>query len=288
MNKKDFYLNAAKDLDTMSEEGSFGENAKKMLKIRDTITAPEYLYTSIIEMFNYNKIGISNTVEITFTLLELYEDALKVSPNETISILTAFLKGTSKNPELENLSSYNEYIISKISTDESMKKITSNGKNNKLLDIKKSTMSVCSTYSKGVEFIGKTFTNLLALLQLINGKPYNLLYNSTLTTYLKIEEFEELSNSKYKILTNSIDRNIRNADSHLNITYLADKNCFCVKKNKKIYKVPFEEMMLNIYPKMTQFIEGFLASCYLFIMLEQDKEIYDKAIEYISIFKNEN
>ncbi|WP_221638449.1 hypothetical protein, partial [Listeria immobilis] len=76
-------------------------------------------------------------------------------------------------------------------------------------------MEVVNTYAKGVEFIGKIFSTLNILAEIVNQNDYDIYKIWQETVYQKIEHFNKVTNNKYILFSNTINRKIRNGESHL-------------------------------------------------------------------------
>ena len=94
------------------------------------------------------------------------------------------------------------------------------------------------------------------------------------TKYLgeKSRLFKKYSNGKFDILIESIDRDIRNAEAHIDIRYDTNKDVFEIKLKefgkKTIYikHISAREMILEIFPKVGWIIQGFIFSCTLIVL----------------------
>lgn len=284
------YFNQAADiLDVLTLEGFFGGDAKELVKTREQKSSSLHLYDCLMNIFiSDNDYGITNSIGITFRLIDFYTDAMKIKPQETVDLLASFMKGTKTNPELENLSSYTEWMQCHVAWKDTIPKIQPRLNVSKS-DIMRSTSALLTTYSKGVELIGKIFTVLIAIAKIIKHEEYNLIDISCLTIYDKIKLFEKITDDKHHILTTTIDRKIRNADSHLNAIYSIDKKAFIMKRNIRqgkinkieMFEVKLSDMMLIIYPKIGWMVQGFISSCILLVLSKEDNELYKNATKVL-------
>nr|DAZ26033.1 MAG TPA: hypothetical protein [Caudoviricetes sp.] len=289
------FYEAIEELDLLTKEGFFGESAKKLIEKRDNMKITDFLYECSVDTFSnpHSNYGIKNIIDIMFMLLELYIEAIKATSTETVdNILAAFLKGTKEHPELECISSYIEYSSYHVEFKNLSSKLTKQTSTT-VSEKRRLANSILSSYSKGVEFIGKSFAYLLALEEVIHNQPCDLYKNLSLTTYQKTNKFLKLSDGKYKMLTTVIDRDIRNADSHLNAHYSVKEQCYIIKKNKnsrmRIYKLPLEKMLFEVYPKIGWFVQGYLNACALLVLAGQDKRLYKQILQLISeVYSNPN
>lgn len=90
-----------------------------------------------------------------------------------------------------------------------------------------------NTYSKGVEFLGKTLTTLLVLQQIIKGKPYNYYKIYNLTLFDKLTKLENNDIESYNKIIAVINRNLRNAEAHLSLNFNGATNTYFLKRNPK-------------------------------------------------------
>lgn len=289
MNNFEQFYNAASELDMLTIDGVFGQFALDMLEQRESLDTAEYCYKCLLDMFEEPQYGVENVIGIIFRLLKLYSDALNVLPQEPVDVLTAFLKGTEDHPELECLSSYSEFVHANVLYKNMVKELGSKS-NVSNSEVRGLAASLLSTYSKGVELVGKAYTQLLTLVQIISNKPHDLYKNSLLSIYEKTKQYRELASDDYMILSDVIDRKIRNADAHLNAYFSVEKRCYVMKCNIKngkktkieMFELSAEDMIKTVFPKVCWFVQGYMASCMLLILVFSDKEKYYNAAEYIS------
>ena len=287
MNEFEIFNEISDELDDLTLDGFFGESARSLVIKREDTEQAQYLYECLINIFEPNMYGTKNVIGIMLRLAEMYSEACKKDAQQTVDILTAFMRGTEQYPELECFSSYGEYVRYHVETKNYLKKI----QGAHVTDAQRKNLAslYLTDYSKGVELVGKMFTFLLAVQQLINNEPYDLLYNSTLTIYNKTQEFLRLSEGRYDILVTVIDRDIRNADSHLNGRYSIKKEAYLMKNITKIkgkpqineFTIPVKKMILEISPKIGWFVQGFLGAGILLVLAHADKEKYKQASRFI-------
>lgn len=292
MNDFKEYDLAVQELDEITIEGFFGNIPKQLVLKRDSMDNNDFLYESIHSIFSNDQYGKENIIEVVNLLLHMFAESFKIGGQEVVDIMTSFYKGTKDNPELESMSSYVEYARNHMEfknlNDQLMNKETIT-----IADKKNLAGKILSVYSKGVEMVGKSFTQLLSIQQIINGQKYSILDNSFLSIYRKTEEFLKLSNGKYDKLATMIDRRVRNADSHLNAYYSIREQKYILKttggkgKNKKIqtFKISIEKMLLDIYPQIGWFIQGLISTEALFVLAFEDNAKFQSAYKYILSFK---
>ena len=284
------FYQAAHELDLITEDGFFGEKARLLNERRDQEASDLFLYECLMDIFSEPQYGTNNVIDIMSLLLELFTEAIATGGQNAVDIMTAFIKGTKDNPELECMSSYTEYITSNVE----MKNIAKlkNGNNISAVDKRLFASKLLTCYSKGVELVGKAFSQLLSLEQIINKEQYNLYENYQLTIYEKVKRFSTLSGGKYDVLTNIIDRNIRNADSHLNAYFSIKENAYIMKvkithaNGKRKFdtlKIKGDVMIREVYPKIGWFVQGYISACILVVLVYINKEKYNEAIKNIGI-----
>lgn len=170
------FLIAGEEIDELNNEGFFGLEAKELLMKRDEMDTSQYLYESIkiwLES-NSDKAHTKHLIKIFF---RLYINSLKVNPQKVVDILDAFWHGTSDQPHIEGLSAYTEFFRLFTEAKESL--------NDPTLGIsvatkRRATSNISNTYSKGVEFIGKTLVNLIAIAKVANSEEFNMYRDSKL------------------------------------------------------------------------------------------------------------
>lgn len=289
MNKNYLADQATNELDDVTKDGFFGNVSQELLIKRDTLPRNDFLYDSIAEIFSSSNDGRKNVAGIALRLIDLYCEAIPHGSQEVIDVLNTFIMGTNENPELENMSSYLEYMTAH----QAWKNYFVEHVGQVLSDAEKrqQAMSILDAYTKGVEFVGKIFTQLIAVERIRREDCYDIYKISEMTIYKKIEEFKKISDSKHHILTDVIDRKIRNADSHLNATYSPKNEEYVMKStNHKggidVFKITIKEMLSIIYPKVGLFVQGFYASCILMVFNWSDRELAQKTIKKIVDINN--
>jgi len=287
---KNYLANQATDeLDDITREGFFGDVAAELLEKRDTISRNDFLYDSVAEIFSNSNDSRQGIAGITLRLIDLYCEAIPHNPQEVIDVLNSFIMGTDVNPELENMSSYLEYMTAH----QGWKNFFAEHAGQVLTDAQKRQqgMRILGAYTKGVEFVGKVFTQLIAVEKIRREETYDIYIISKMTIYKKIEEFKKISDPKFHILTNIIDRKIRNADSHLNASYSPKNEEYTIKSTNHsggidIFKVSIREMLSIVYPKVGAFVQAFYSSCILMTFNWSDRELAQKTAKNIVDINN--
>lgn len=286
--KNEFYNLAIEEMDLLVLDGFFGEVTKTLVSKRDSMKMNDFLFESYENIMNSVGIGKENMIYLTKLFLNLHIKSISVSSQETLDLLNALFVGLDDQPELESFSSYSEYLRHHMEYKHMNNQIISKEICNDS-DRKNVATKALTAYSKGVEFIGKSFNQLIIEQEIINKNEYDYSEIYMLTIHNKIKRFEKLSENSETDLVKMIDRDIRNAESHLNGYYSLKKQAYIMKKtiytNKKPrlkeYKIPVDEFLLNVYPKIGNYVQAFISSCLLVIFGLSDSETFKKAYSYI-------
>ncbi len=276
---------AGKELDVLIEEGYFGEKSLHLLSLRDKKDTNEVFYQSINSFIedstNLDRIIVWKYIETLFTL---YIEAMKTEAKKLTDILAQFMTGTKESPELEFQSAYNEYIISDQEYENSLRSIRKK-QDIKTFEKKESANKLIRAYKNGVEFINKILIPCISISRLINKQDYNIFSINKKTLNEKIEIFNKITENKYSIITDTIDREIRNAEAHLLITFNIEKGNFVIKtrENGKLInrELPYSEMFAH-YSKVSNFIRAFIFSNLLLILSVEDNERFNDLVRRLS------
>ena len=269
------------EIEELTEEGFFGDKAKNLELLRKTMDGKEYLYKGLDEWLNDRKPKNKNIVAgYMIVFLQLYIDAIKTNNQESFDVIGSVFIGTSNYPQLECTSAFYEYIRIHTETLQLFSK-AKQYKRTTLAQKKKLASALTNEYAKGIEVFSKILSRLVALLDIINGKPYDILSLSNKLLDTKITMFLNLSNGKYDSLVNKIDRDLRNAESHLDIYYNSLKKTFLIKKTNR--EITIEDMMEKIFPVIGQLFQAFLFSAIIIFTFfnRTDKERLCSIIERI-------
>ncbi|WP_050607252.1 hypothetical protein [Clostridium niameyense] len=274
------------ELGELINDGEFGENVKQLTKQVGKISDADY-YCKCLDLWlrDTKQFGKENVKIFISIFLKIINESLKVDAEKTIYELTSFLEGNDINDRAETISSYNEYMIYHKTFLEELAKKSDEGKSIK--NIKQVSSALINAYSKGVEYISKIYSLIDILFYIIDERKIDINKINKKTLYEKCNDIKSRKVPEYNILVDSIDRNIRNADAHLNIYFNVNEGVYVYKllrKNKwKYIKVSATDMIINIYPKIGWIIQGFIYAISLLIIASEDK---DKFIEYFyKIFK---
>jgi hypothetical protein len=277
----DDFLIAGEEIDELNREGFFGVGPKELLNKRENMEKSEYLYESI-KIWLEDNTDKSKTKELIKVFFRLYTNSLKASPQEVIDILDAFWRGTVSNPHAEGLSAYTEF--SRLFTEAKIALKDPNLSNSSVVK-RRATSAICNAYSKGVEFIGKTLVNLIAIAKVSNNESHDIYKDSKLTLYEKIKKFNVVTGNKFQDLTDIINRSIRNADAHLSLTYSTKRGIFVLRKrdNGKLVNdyIKNEEMIMKLFPIVGAYAQAFVYSSSLLVIAFEDKQLFKKAVSEI-------
>jgi hypothetical protein len=281
------FLEAARESDALCLEGFFGESAKELTLKRDFLEQKVFFSACIDDwLADEDQFGKDEVKKLIFLFIQLYSEAIHTSGQKAIDVLSSFMTGLQENPETECLSSFTEFLRLHVETKNVLKQ-TQITKTNTLADRKRLGGSISNTYSKGVELISKIFTICITLMELANGESPDQLKIYNLFLWRKAKRFKELSGGKYDEILNSIDRDIRNAEAHLNLVFLPDRGVFKYKvKSGKKYKskeISSEKFILNKYLKIGWVLQGFIYSALLTVIAYLDQELFKSKIQEIYI-----
>ncbi|EAG2143608.1 hypothetical protein BED65_15570 [Listeria monocytogenes] len=281
----------AEELDIYLKEGVNSEKLAKLISQRGSLTDVSYINESLGLWLNGSEqIGKEQEAVLIMMYLDLYVEAMKGSKEETVNALNMFWLGTKEDPELEYMSAYTEYCRKKF---ELNKRISLIKPNSLFSEKKQFGMEVTNTYAKGVEFIGKIFSTLNILAEVANQNNYNVYKIWRETIYQKIDRFNKITNNKYVLFSQTINRKIRNGEAHLSLSVNIRKAIVevkIVKKHKTIKEeIPWEDFIKIDFVKIGWMIQAFVYSQILFFQAMEDKENYLTNMEKLtSILSQKN
>ncbi|TXL57791.1 hypothetical protein FHP05_14810 [Cerasibacillus terrae] len=275
------FLIAGEEIDELNSEGFFGLEAKELLMKRDGMNTSQYLYKSIKIWLESNS-DKAQTKHLIKILFRLYINSLKVNPQKVIDILDAFWRGTSEQPHIEGLSAYTEF--SRLFT-EAKESLNDPTLGTSAATKRRVTSNISNSYSKGVEFIGKTLVNLIAIAKVANNEEFNMYRDSKLRLFDKVKKFNRLTNNQYRDITDIINRYVRNAEAHLSLTFSTARSKFVLRKreNGRLVNdyITIEEMLLKLFPSVGAYAQAFVYSGSLLVIAFDDKELFKKTIHEI-------
>lgn len=290
MNQYPNFIEAANELDELSLEGLFGEDTRKLVEQRELVSQTDYFVTILDEWLSetdqYGKPVVKGLMKL---FIHLYIEAIQKNPGEAVEVLAAYWRGTKDNPEFEGISGYTETVRYNQEAKRIIAELEAKSER-KMSEQKHAMASFITAYSKSVEYIGQILVPCIQLVKLANGVHYNTLNIMKLTLHDKVELFNRESGNKYQALTDVLNRDIRNADSHLNIRYVPNKQVIEYKKRMgakiNTYEVTVNDWFLNIYPKVGWVIQAYIYSGVLMCIGFSDKSKFiDK---YKQIYSTES
>jgi|SaaInl8_200m_RNA_FD_contig_121_117804_length_9636_multi_3_in_0_out_0_6 hypothetical protein len=279
------FLEAAKESDALSLEGFFGESTRELTLKREFVDQKDFLSACIDDwLSDVDQYGKDEVKKLIFLFIQLYSEAIQKGGQEAIDALSSFMTGFPENPETECMSSFTEclrlHVESKNVLQQTEEKQTKN-----IADKKRLGGSISTAYSKGVELISKILSVCITLMELAEGKSPNQIENYNFFLWKKSKKFKELSSGKYDEILHSIDRDIRNAEAHLNLIFIPDRGAFKYKvKSGKKYKtkeISSEKFILNKYMKIGWISQGFIYSALLTIIAHLDPELFKTKMKQI-------
>jgi hypothetical protein len=280
------FKGAAKEIDELSLEGFFGESAKELTLSRSILGQAEFFSACLDEwIVDENQYGKDEVKRLIIVFIQLYTESIAEGGQKAIDAITSFIRGSAENPETECLSSFTEFFRLHVETKKLMRYPTNNQTVPSLSEKKRLGSSLSNTYSKGVELISKILNACIMLLEISKGIQPNELEIYNLFLWKKIKRFKKLSDKKYGKIITSIDRDIRNAEAHLNLQFITEKGVFKYKvkdgKRIKSKEISAENFILNKYPKIGWVAQGFIYSSILLILAHLDKNLYKTKIHQI-------
>lgn len=269
------FFEAANELDELTLEGFFGEATRKIVEQRDFLSQTDYFVFLLDDWLSDNtQYGKANVKALIILFLQIYIEAIKVDPVTTVDSLATYWTGTKDNPELEGISGYMEAVRFNQEARRALDEIQTNT-DRKTSDYKHAMSSSITAYSKMVEYIGQILVPCIRLVKATHGEHMNSLDIMKLTLHNKIKLFNQSSGNKYKLLTDMLNRDIRNADSHLTLRYVVNKNQIEYKKRMggklNTNYITIEDWFLSIYPKVGWILQAFVYSSVLLCIGFSDK-----------------
>lgn len=277
---------AADELDLLASAGHFGEESRLLVEDRDNYEDVDYFIRVLTEWHeDKNQVNKIKTYEYTLIIFNLFVEAVKENPKESMELISSFKLGAKDNTEMEFMTSYTEYV--RIFTDSKTlaEELRADSKNiSKKL---RYTKSISVAYSNGIEYISKTLNLLICLEKIVNKEHYNFYKINSMTLYEKINMFN--ANSKYDVLLEMIDRSLRNAEAHGTINFVLKTNSYKIKSKKngeiKEENVSFSFLLEKLI-SVGNYVQSFEFAGQLLTIGLKDREKFIKI--YNTLFKNNN
>ena len=279
------FWDAAQEIDSLNLEGYFGEEARYLTVKRDSMDLSDFIVECIDGWIkDTNQYGKESVKGLILVFLKLYTEAIQAGGQIAIDVLSGFFIGFPENPETECLSSFTEFVRSNVET-RSLTQQLKNKRHISIGDKKRLGNSILETYRKGVELIGKILTSCILLKQIANGETIEPMKIYTKSIGKKTEQFLDLSKGKYDILIDAIDRDIRNAEAHLDIRFHPGRVTFHLKVKQgnkiKTKEISADQMMVMIFPKVRWIVQAFTYSSMLLVLCGTGPTKFKKVINQL-------
>lgn len=219
----------------------------------------------------------------TKRLNEIFEISCEKDLDKTLEIISSFMSGVEDNKDLNEKKAYKSFIDFHMRTREYIVRrgIDPFFQQEELAD------KLIEDYKRAFELDKKILARLVCLDRLINDakKVPNIENTYYASAGLLINELNS-SSLDWRFITNSLDRKVRNASSHLNFYYDPEKKLFYGenvvqrKKKKEFFKVAPQEFLMKILPHATNVIQSFIAAS-LILFLKQEPILHDKAVSLL-------
>ncbi len=279
------FKEAAREIDELCLEGFFGGCAKNLTLNKDNIDQAQFFSTCLDDwVADKNQYGKNEVKQLILVFMKIYTQSIETGGQKAIDAITSFMRGSTKNPEIECLSSFTEYIRLNVETKKLMR-MPNNQSAPSSSEKKRLGAAMSNTYSKGVELISKILNACIILFEISKGTQPNELEIYNLFLWKKIQLFKKLSNRKYNGIITFIDRDIRNAEAHLNLRFIPEREVFKYKvrdgKRIKNKEISAENFILHKYPSIGWVVQGFIYSASLLILARLDSNLYKSKIHQI-------
>jgi hypothetical protein len=292
----EIFTSALDELNTLTEEGFFGEESKALLENQQTNTMPQTHYQTLLSIFN----DVENQqilVDYTNVFIRLFSKCLKNRDNDLAKLISTSIKGSIDYPMGESLSEYTRYLETKKIYTNSLAEVSSRGRGRfTSADKVKIANNALNTYSDGFEYVMKLFTYVIAILKNSNGEDYDLAKISYMTSRQKLDHFNDQDKLKqFSLLSSGWNDVLRNATSHVDIRYDFKTGMFIGKNEHRIkvkgskktvpiknpIKITVEEFIGKDLPRVGYFIQGYIAAALLVLLDVEDESLFNKAEAHI-------
>jgi len=259
-------------MDELTKQGIFGNKPKMYAFLREKTDLNSFFIKVFTEWLQDDKqVGKDNVHKIIYLLLRLYYDAIVSNPEQAIKILAYFMNGFPNESESDIVRPLYTWFESLNSWRNSLPTGSNPG------DEYQVAQNSISTYQKGVELVGKILPILICLKKLSMNQEFNpqKIYNKYLGPKIRefIKSFDD--NKDYYFIINQIDKDLRNAESHLDLRYdrIRKKYIYIVdtKEGRKSKHIPAHIFLLKYFPNPGYVIQGYLFSLMLIVALGQTR-----------------
>ncbi len=273
---------AAEEIDSLSLEGYFGKDAKELVGQRNLMGTPDFLSLCLERWIAaQDQFGKGKVIQLISLFLRIYAESIKKNGQFAVDCLTYFYRGFPESPEAECLSSFLELLPSFQEIHTTLGRVLQGERATNEL---RSALGrqISGTYQKSVEFINKMLTILLLLLDM----PKDL-SKAALTTYTKplawkTRRFLEVSKGRYDEIVSQIDSEIRNAESHVDMTFSPSRASFIYKVRKKGRTERREIQAIDLFFKLLALgavIQAFIYSGSLLVLAGTKPDSYREISE---------
>ena len=259
-------------LRNLSQDGFFGKESKWLNAIRDRVDTTTYIYESALSIVNTDYGDNKVIYQISNLLSLIYVDAMKIDV-----------------PSSENLTSYKNYIVEKAKLDESIKELSASQPIN-LADKMTIGNDFAAHYSSSVEFVSKILVALIQIDSLIGKKDVELARIEGMSTAAKLNYLRKSKNCDWNFIVNMVNKNVRNAESHLNFSYNPESERFIGKyfhrKRGKYVELSIsaEEFIGKTLKRVEAVILGYILSNFMLYLSAEDRY---KAMEIANLMDKE-
>lgn len=277
----DIYQLAQQELGELIDIDFFGKDVRKLTHKFDDMENYKYFAESLdLWIEDKNQYGKGEVKSFIILFIKVIKQAFEVDEKETSKQLINFFRGSEDGIHEEKISSYSEVLISHKTYLDEIERLN-HGQPISIVDKKRIAQLLLDAYCKGFEFISKIFTLVINLDCIIEGENIDFEKINRMSMFQKCNR---IAKSKFEIksITPKLNRHLRNATAHLNITYNTKENkyiCKRLKNGKWIMEyIEVKDMILNVYPQNGWIIQGFIYSIALYLICVENKDTY---IEYI-------
>ncbi len=273
---------AAEEIDSLSLKGYFGEEVKQLVDRRSSMRTPDFLALCVEEWIERDdQYGREQVIDLIGVFFLLYLDSIRESGQTAVDCLTYFLKGFPENPDTESLGAFLELISSFREIRGIARQVLNRAEITDELRIRLGR-EVSRAYQKSVEFLNKMLTILLLLLD-PPEEPSKVSF-ATFGKPLawKVKRFLKLSRGRFDGILENVDREIRNAESHLDMRYSVSEGAFVYKVRRggqtKTREIPAEGLFLKLL-SLGLVIQAFIYSGSLLVLAGTRPDRYRELVD---------
>lgn len=246
------------------------------------IKTPEEFYQDYAALFVPTNTGYGELKSMTKKLNAIFEKAWAINFEETAKLIAAWVLGTKENRGLENRVAYDTYIQQHVETTSYIDSMKSNPNFSKTMLAR----LLIDDFKNSFELDIKILANLVCIDRLIHGQDYSLeslYFESAGSLINRLRQ----SQTDWSFIINALDKKVRNASSHLNFVYDAQRGLFIGKdvdrrtKSIESFEVTAEEFLLKTLPGQSNIIQSFIA-CGELLCMKKDSRIHAEALKVLN------